>query len=159
MIQTRSPLVTRDCDLFQELRERGVQVVVGVTLSTDREEVRKIFEPQCASIPRRLATLTDLHAWGFLTQASLSPLLPCNPSVLAEMVAPYCDWMTVQPLHALGGGARTWTPAIELVKMHGWEDWLEGGPAVADAMASLQAFFGPSRFHVAEEGFSLGWLK
>jgi DNA repair photolyase len=78
MIRTRSPLITRDCDLFHELRERGVQVVVGVTLSTDREEVRKIFEPWCASIPRRLATLTDLHARSFLTQASLSPLLPCQ---------------------------------------------------------------------------------
>lgn len=41
VIQTRSPLVTRDLDLFN----RFDKIQINMTITTDSEEVRKIFEP------------------------------------------------------------------------------------------------------------------
>jgi DNA repair photolyase len=153
MIQTRSTLVTRDLDLFQAL---GPRVVVGVSITTDREEVRARFERRCAPIAPRVKTLARLHAGGVRTQASLAPLLPCDPYALAELVDDHSDWVVAQPLK-MGAGARTWEPAREIVREHGWEGWLEGGREAGQALAALEAYFGP-RYHESQEGFSLGWL-
>ena len=43
VIQTRSPLVTRDVDLLR----RFEHVQVNMTITTDSEEVRRAFEPTC----------------------------------------------------------------------------------------------------------------
>ncbi len=158
MLQTRSPFVTDDLELLCTLQARSTQVVVGIGVTTNNEVVRKHLEPRCAAIPRRLAAMADFHTAGLLVQASLSPLLPCDPIELAALVDAHCDWVTVQPLHAKGPGARTWTPALALLDEHGWSDWLEGGAAVDQAMADLATIFG-SRFHTGQEGFSLGWLR
>ena len=154
VIQTRSTYVTRDLPLLEQLRER---LVVGISITTDRDDIRKLFEPTCAAIPRRVATLAELHAHGIRTQASLAPLLPCNPEQLAALVAPHSNWVVVQALKQGGQGARTRKQAHAILTEHGYEDWLEGGGAVETAMASLRRAFGP-RYHEAREGFSLEWL-
>ena len=41
VIQTRSPLVTRDIDLFKQFNV----IQVNMTITTDSEKVRKVFEP------------------------------------------------------------------------------------------------------------------
>ncbi len=43
VVQTRSPLVTRDIDLFGKIEERGGRVQVNMTVTTDDEDVRKTF--------------------------------------------------------------------------------------------------------------------
>ena len=44
VVQTRSPLVTRDCDLFQRIANNGGRVQVNMTVTTDDEDIRRTFE-------------------------------------------------------------------------------------------------------------------
>ena len=128
-----------------------------MSITTDREDVRKIFERKCAPIRERVNALAALHEAGIRTQASLAPLLPCNPDTLAELVDAHCEWVVVQALKRGGVGARTWAPALDLVKHYGWEGWLQGRTDVERAMQQLRERFGP-KYHEAQEGFSLGWI-
>ncbi|MDP9353443.1 MAG: radical SAM protein [Chloroflexota bacterium] len=82
-IHTRSPYVLDDLDLLREFGER-VQVAMSVT--TDDDRVRRIFEPHAPSIPRRLETLRALGDSGVTTRASVSPVLPSAPYQLARLV-------------------------------------------------------------------------
>lgn len=72
VIQTRSPLVTRDIDVL--LRFSRLRVNVSVT--TDDDEVRRSFEPNAPTISARLAALRELRAAGLRTGCCLAPLLP-----------------------------------------------------------------------------------
>ncbi|MUG45850.1 SPL family radical SAM protein [Paenibacillus woosongensis] len=77
-IQTRSPLITRDMDLLIVLKER-CEVLVSMTVETDREDVKRIFAPYAPGIKLRLKALRKLHDAGIFTQAALSPVLPFTP--------------------------------------------------------------------------------
>jgi DNA repair photolyase len=74
VIQTRSPLVVRDIELFRQFP--SIQVNMSVT--TDTEEVRKVFEPVCSSIEMRLKAIQQVHEAGVNACISLSPLLPIH---------------------------------------------------------------------------------
>lgn len=82
LLQTRSPLVTRDIDLLQRL---GSRVRVSMTVETDREDVRKAFSPAAPPIPARLRALRELADEGVPTQAAVAPLLPCTESLPATL--------------------------------------------------------------------------
>lgn len=77
-IQTRGPLITRDIDLLVKLKEK-CDVLVSMTIETDREDVRKIFAPFAPGIKLRLKALKEVHDAGISTQASISPVLPFTP--------------------------------------------------------------------------------
>ena len=64
VVQTRSPDVVRDCDLFQQIEERGGRVRVNMTVTTDDEDVRRTFEPFCPSNAQRLEAVTALRSRG-----------------------------------------------------------------------------------------------
>lgn len=86
LLQTRSPLVTRDIDLLQSLGER---VRVSMTVETDREDIRKAFSPSAPPIPARLRALRLLADAGVPAQAAVAPLLPCGdgfPETLRAVV-------------------------------------------------------------------------
>lgn len=71
-IQTRSPLVTRDIDLF----ERFEKLRVNVTITTDSEDVRRRYEPRCPPIQARIKAAAALSAAGVRIGISISPMLP-----------------------------------------------------------------------------------
>lgn len=71
-IQTRSPFVLDDIDILK----RFERLTVGMSITTDDELVRKAFEPQCASIDRRMAAVEELVRAGVAATISLSPMLP-----------------------------------------------------------------------------------
>ena len=75
VVQTRSPLVTRDLDLFQAILDRGGRVQVNMTVTTDDEEVRKTFEPGCPSNPARLRAIASVQAAGIQSCITMTPLL------------------------------------------------------------------------------------
>ena len=75
-IQTRSPLVTRDIDLFQKFEK----IRVNVTINTDSDEIRRRYEPWCPSIQIRLKAAADLAAAGVRIGVSISPMLPLRDS-------------------------------------------------------------------------------
>jgi len=52
-IQTKSPLVLRDLDLFKKFKE----IEVGFTITTGKDCIRKIFEPKGPSIQERIRAL------------------------------------------------------------------------------------------------------
>ncbi|EDL64073.1 SPL family radical SAM protein [Bacillus sp. SG-1] len=84
-LQTRSPLVKRDIDLFKQF---GDKIRISMTIETDKEEVRKAFSPAAPPIPARMAALKEITEAGIMTQATIAPLLPCSrefPSKLKQI--------------------------------------------------------------------------
>jgi DNA repair photolyase len=77
-IQTKSKLVLRDVDLFQEFKA----IEVGFTITTDNEQVAKLFEPGAAPVKERLEALETIHSSGVKTFAFVGPVLPGNPERL-----------------------------------------------------------------------------
>ena len=49
VVQTRSPTVVNDIDLYRKIEKRGGRVQVNMTITTDDESIRKAFEPYCPS--------------------------------------------------------------------------------------------------------------
>lgn len=83
VVQTRSPLVTRDIDLLSRLE----QVRVNMSITTDSDEVRKKFEPSCASIDRRFEALAEVSYAGIPVTVCISPMLPIdNPVRFAKRI-------------------------------------------------------------------------
>ena len=84
VIQTRSPLVTRDIDLLRDFE----QVCVNFSITTDSEEVRRAFEPRNPPIPKRLHAAAQLAEAGIPVAITMTPLLPLSdPQRFAEQVA------------------------------------------------------------------------
>ncbi|CAG7635313.1 hypothetical protein PAESOLCIP111_03649 [Paenibacillus solanacearum] len=91
LVQTRSPLVTRDIDLLQRL---GSRVRVSLTVETDLEPVRKAFSPAAPPIAARLQALRQLVQAVVPVQACVSPVLPSSErfteTLLATGVSRFC---------------------------------------------------------------------
>ncbi|HEY9678292.1 MAG TPA: radical SAM protein [Drouetiella sp.] len=85
-MHTRSHLILQDLPL---LKQFGKSLSVGVSLTTDDEEVRAQFEPHAPSIGRRVQLIRKLREAGVEVYVSMSPLLPCDPDRLISLVAPY----------------------------------------------------------------------
>lgn len=73
VVQTRSPLVTRDFDLLAALGER---CWLSFTLETDKDDVRRQLTPNCPAVAQRLKTLRQAMDAGLQVQAAVSPCLP-----------------------------------------------------------------------------------
>lgn len=71
-IQTRSPFVTRDIDLFRQFEK----IRVNFTITTDSEGVRRRYEPHCPSIGARFKAAAEVAAEGVRIGVSISPMLP-----------------------------------------------------------------------------------
>ncbi|MEW6108422.1 MAG: radical SAM protein [Nitrospirota bacterium] len=94
-ILTKSPLVLRDIDLFRKFRD----LEAGITITTDNDPVRKVFEPGAPPVNARLNALKKLHEGGIRTYAFIGPVLPMNPDVLAERISPYADSILIDRMN------------------------------------------------------------
>jgi DNA repair photolyase len=152
-IQTRSPLVTRDLELFKQMTQGRLAVCMSIT--TDDEAVRRIFEPACAPIKTRLQAIRTIREAGIPTQASIAPLLPCDAEHLAELLDSAVDWVVVSTFRDDGGsGGKTRAWAAELYREHGFGDYLHDGDAHAEAtIETLRRLLGPERVRVGKDGF------
>ena len=101
VIQTRSPDVFRDCDLFQKIEGNGGRVQVNMTVTTDDEDVRRTFEPFCPSNPVRLAAIQQVQAAGIDTCITMTPLLyVTSPYAFADnLIATGVKKFIAQPFH------------------------------------------------------------
>jgi DNA repair photolyase len=79
-VLTRSPLCVRDLDVFRRFRD----LEVGLSVTTDDEEVKALFEPRSPSIKARIDALKRLRGAGIRTYAFVGPMLPLDPNVLGE---------------------------------------------------------------------------
>jgi DNA repair photolyase len=93
-IQTRSPLVTRDLDLFRS----AADLDVGLSVTTADDGVRKLFEPHAPPIGARLAALDELHRAGVTTYAMVAPMLP-GAEGLGELLAGRIDYLLVDRMN------------------------------------------------------------
>ena len=75
VIQTRSPLVTRDCDLFRRIADNGGRIQINMTVTTDDDDIRRTFEPFCPSNPRRLQAIAAVQDAGIDAGITMTPLL------------------------------------------------------------------------------------
>jgi DNA repair photolyase len=80
-IQTKSPLLLRDTELF----ERFIDVEVTMTITTADENIRQIFEPKAPSIRERIEALEKLHSKGIKTSAMIAPMLPKAEGLANEL--------------------------------------------------------------------------
>ena len=126
VIQTRGPLILRDFDSLIRLAAR-TKLRVSFSLTTNREAVRKLYEPHCATFDERLATIRALRSAGIETYATLAPLLPCDLETLVNAALDATDQNIIcDPLHVRASkprGATTREAAREISRKHGYEQW------------------------------------
>ena len=75
VIQTRSPFVTRDLDLLEEIGQAGGRVQVNMTATTTHEDTRKAFERGCPSAQKRLDAVKQVAQSGIGTCIAMTPSL------------------------------------------------------------------------------------
>ena len=80
-IQTRSPLVLRDVDLFKN----ATDLIVVISVTTADDSVRKLFEPGAPPIADRIRALDVLHHAGVRTRAMVAPMLPGAEALADEL--------------------------------------------------------------------------
>lgn len=94
VIQTRSPLVTRDIDILQGVPD----VEVGFSVTTADDEIRELFEPHAPPIDARLQALDELHQAGIRTFAMIAPMLP-GAEGLGELLVGKIDHLLVDRMN------------------------------------------------------------
>jgi DNA repair photolyase len=126
VIQTRGPLILRDVDL---LRAMGNRVRVSFSVTTDRDDVRRIFEPHCASVEERWRAVAALRDAGISVSVAMAPILPCDPEALVEKAALASNGpLIADPFHVRAvkrSGATTREAAARICERRGWSAWLD----------------------------------
>ena len=121
-VLSRSPLVTRDIDLFRSFD----RINITMSITTDADEVRKRFEPQCASIERRLEAITQLSNAGFRTSINVAPLLPLYDAqaFARRIIATGVSRVHIGTFHETSGpfASGTRQPALAIAREMGWSE-------------------------------------
>jgi len=120
VIQTRSPLVTRDIDLFKQFNV----IQVNMTITTDSEKVRKVFEPLCPSNASRLKAIKEINDAGVNTCITMTPLLPVENAedFAKKLLDTGIKKFIIQHFHSDKGNfvASTREKAMQLIKEMDW---------------------------------------
>jgi DNA repair photolyase len=128
VIQTRGPLILRDLEKLQTLNAL-TRLRVSFSITTDREDVRRLYEPLCAPIPERVRVVRRLREAGIATYATLAPLLPSNPEALIDMALEATDRdIVADPFHVRAvktSGATTREAARRISEKRGYIKWHE----------------------------------
>lgn len=120
LIQTRGPLVVRDIDVLKQFR----LVRVNMSIPSDSEEVRQVFEPKAPPLERRWQALADLKAEGIAVGVCVTPMLPLrDPDAFVRRLVEFRpDVLVTQHFHdaGTGFGADTGEAALELLARFEW---------------------------------------
>ena len=109
VIQTRSPLVLRDMDIFR----KSEKIEVGLSITTSNDEIRKVFEPNAPSIIERLKTVESLHQNGIKTYVMIAPILP-EAENLIRMLAGRVDYIIIDRMN--------YHHSDRIYNKHGWRE-------------------------------------
>lgn len=151
LVQTRSPLVTRDIDLLQLMHGR---VRVSMTVETDLEPVRRAFTPAAPPIAARLRALRQLTEAGIETQAAISPVLPSSQQ-FAHRLAGIVDRICIDDYFMGDGshGKRTARLGIRTIyEQLGLADWYDRD-AYLRVLEQMKDQFPALRIFVSQAGF------
>lgn len=120
LVQTRGPLVVRDADLLQRFHS----VRVNVSIPTDSEKVRQLFEPKAPPLERRWEALACLRQAGIAVGICVTPMLPLDdPEGFVERLCAFDpEVLVVQDFHQARGcfGADTGPQARRLLAELPW---------------------------------------
>lgn len=94
-VLTRSPLCLRDIDLFKQFKN----IEVGLSITTQDEGIRKIFEPHSPPIQSRVKTLRALRKEKIGTYAFIGPMLPLDPIRLVTMLNGLIDEVLIDRMN------------------------------------------------------------
>lgn len=94
-ILTKSDLVLRDLDLLKQFK----RATVGWSITTDDEDIKKIFEPGSPPISARLKAAQIFHDAGIETYAFIGPILPMNPEILGENLIGKVDSVLIDKMN------------------------------------------------------------
>jgi DNA repair photolyase len=126
-IQTRGVLILRDLDRLRALSHHAT-LRVSFSITTNRDEVRRLYEPHCESVAERLRGIRILRASGIEAYATLAPILPCDPEELARLAIEASGRNLIgDPLHIRATkqhGATTREAAFRIAEKQAHEEWL-----------------------------------
>ena len=150
LLQTRSPWVTRDIDLLKKVQN----LIVSMTITTDDEKVRKLCEPNSASLTLRRTALQQLRDNEICTQVSVSPILPCDPGRLAKQLDQCADRVVLDDFFCGdGAGGKRSRPTLERLRKAGYSDWAKPG-SIEKLRPHFERVLGKSRVGLSQQGFS-----
>jgi DNA repair photolyase len=145
LIQTRGPVVVRDLDLLKRFRS----VRVNLSIPTDSERIRQVFEPKAPPLERRWSAAVQVRAAGIPVGLCVTPMLPLeDPTGFVERLAAFRpDVLVTQEFHASHGafGADTGAEARKLLS--------QSGLSAADYQDCFQRLKGKMTVYDGEEGF------
>jgi DNA repair photolyase len=122
VVQTRSALVTRDIDILSKFKF----VQVNMTVTTDSEEVRRVFEPYCTSNKKRLEAIQIVQNSNIPSCVTMTPLLPIEDAeeFASNLLKTGVEKFVIQPFHKEKGKfiAGTRKEAIQLIEKLEWND-------------------------------------
>jgi len=112
-LMTKSSLINRDIDLLRKADD----LLVMISITTDRNGVQKTLEPGGSSFEERISSLKELKEAGIEVGAFVGPVLPMNSEHVAEKIAEVTDRVTLDPLN------YSWQ-VKGLFHERGWHYWL-----------------------------------
>jgi len=120
LVQTRGPLVTRDIDVLRCFHA----VRINVSIPTDSEKSRMLFEPKAPPLEKRWEALARLRAAGLPIGICVTPMLPLEDlRAFAERLCRFNpEVLVIQDFHDSKGafGADTGLKARELLRALNW---------------------------------------
>ncbi|WP_442602851.1 SPL family radical SAM protein [Paenibacillus sp. KN14-4R] len=151
IVQTRSPLVTRDIDLLQTLGDR---VRVSMTIETDREDIRKAFTPSAPPIAARLKALERIVQANIPAQATIAPVLPCTDH-FAKTLSGIVNKICIDD-YFMGDGAkgkRTEKIGVRSIyEQLDLDDWYSR-EAYLRVLDQIKAHYNEDQIGISQEGF------
>ncbi|MBY0502362.1 MAG: radical SAM protein [Bryobacteraceae bacterium] len=160
VIQTRSPGILRDLELLQALAARCT-LRVSFSITSNRADVLRRYEPKCAPYAERLQTVAALHEHGIPTFVTLAPLLPCDAeALLSDVMRVSPNGLIADPLHIRATkprGATTRDIALVIADRQNEGKWFDASfqAALVDDLRTRATRAGRA-FATGPEGFS--WL-
>jgi DNA repair photolyase len=128
VIQTRSPMITRDIDILREFHH----LRINISIPTGSEKVRRDFEPRSSSITSRLQAVAKLrynipcnHVHDVRFSITITPLLPTLEEDEAGFIPKLeiVDRVVIQDFHPANARslvASTRSDAIDLKQKYSW---------------------------------------
>jgi DNA repair photolyase len=97
-ILTRAARILEDLELLR----RFPDAIVGFSIPTDDDRIRRIFEPGGDPIEERIEALRTFHRAGVTTVAFIQPMLAMDVGRLVEQVAPFVRAVRIDRMHCMG---------------------------------------------------------
>jgi DNA repair photolyase len=139
VILTKSPLVTRDIDIFQ----KNAHWEIGLTLTTADDTVRALVEPQASSTEERISALQLLKDAGVNTYAFLGPLLPyisenTLPELLDGLAEVRVSHVMIDRLNVRGSSVKRMTPVVTKLLPDKTEEFFEASKQNSNYFTQLK---------------------